>query len=445
MFLIAPKATAECPSYLTKCFRHLVPVHPGEQSTLQEDTSELGKAKKCARKHLKKIELKCTDIEKFSQAARTYLNSLRCLQAAMLEVNKGLPLEQRLSIRQILDVSKTYKVLEKLDEKASVRLKLKSSGNGFRPICDFGPVARGAQRMALHLVRAINKLAEFQYTRRGVHEAISKACKLIKKEGYHHVADVDIINHFPSFTLDALTKSIPLPKAAIREIVMAGSIDWVTIKSPFMDNVLSCPVPHGIPQGSAASSAVAEWSVSQLKLIEVPETALLNYADNFFLFAKNQSAMDAALEALSLAITKLPGGTFSSKVKQTRTTAQGFSMLGLWIWFSEGEIEIMLTNENTQRLRRNFERSLQYAKERLLAYEKSSNPQDRQVGVQSYLRAQGQVIGWASIYAMCKDMPMFRDDLLSELAVTGQVFEITEAELKAAADAYTAPRYVPYM
>lgn len=276
MFLIAPKATADGPSSSTKCFQHLVPVHPGEQSTLQEDIAELGKAKKYARKHLKKIELKCTDIEKFRQAARTHLSSLRCLQAAMLEVNKGQPLERRISIGQILEGSTTFKVLEKLDEKASVRLKPKSSGNDFRPICDFGPVARGAQCMALHLVRAITKPAEFQYTRRGVHEAISKACKLIKEEGYHHVADVDIINHFPSFTLDALNKSIPLPKAAIREIVMAGSIDWVTTKSPFKDNALFGQVPLGIPQGSAASSAVAEWSVSQLKMIEVPGTALLN-------------------------------------------------------------------------------------------------------------------------------------------------------------------------
>ena len=154
--------------------------------------------------------------------------------------------------------------------------------------------------------------------------------------------------------------------------------------------------------------------------------------------------MDAALEALSLAITKLPGGTFSSKVKQMGSAAQGFSILGVWIYLLEGQVEIELTNKNTQRLRQDFDRRLRYAGARLLAYEKSSNPQDRQVGVQSYLRALGQVMGWASAYAICQDIPMFRDDLLSELAITRQVFEITEAELKAAADAYTASGYVPY-
>ncbi len=447
MFAKAPVPASFNPKpVLIKRFGHFVPLYPGEAEHLPKDVHALTKALKHEAKQWKKIELTCKNSAAFKKAAYPYLTSHRCLLAAMLEVNKRLPIRRRLSLRQIIEKSKEFDVLTKLDEAVQVSLVQKSLGT-YRPICNFGPVARGAQRMVLKLLRAATKPASFQFTSLGVHKAIEEALMLITEEGLHYVAEVDIVSHYPSFCESDLIASLPLPASAVRQIGMAASAKWKghpKALSLLFSNHVFHQNPPGIPQGSAASSAIAEWSVSKLEMETVKDTAIVNFADNFYLFAKNEAALTFALKALRSAIAGLPGGSFKTTVKQTTTAAAGFRMLGCWIKLTPTGVDVWPTETNLEALRCQFALDLQTAEALLSSAAKEPSGSWRLEGVQAYLRLRSRVVSWAAAFVFCADAEVVRDDLMWSLDWLAHHFDITDAEAKAAWDPSVDVKYTPY-
>ncbi len=81
------------------------------------------------------------------------MSSKRCLQAAMWQANSKRRYISRVSMHAILAGSYQYDVLAKLDEKVTVHKVPKSDGTGVRDIFDFGPVARGAQKLTASILR----------------------------------------------------------------------------------------------------------------------------------------------------------------------------------------------------------------------------------------------------------------------------------------------------
>lgn len=434
-------------SSMRKCFGHLVPVRPSETKTWDADVILLAIARKHEAKSWGKIELKCNSPTALKKAAYPYLTSLRCLQAAMLEVNKRLPIRRRLSLHQIIEKSKEFQLLSKLDELVHVSLMPKSSGTGYRPICNFGPVARGGQHMVLKLLRATTSPAPFQFTRLGVHKAIKEALRLITEEGLHHVTEVDIVSHYPSFCESDLIASLPLPASAVRQIGVAASARWKghpKALSLLFSNHIIHPTPSGIPQGSAASTAIAEWSVSKLKMVKVKDTAIVNYADNFWLFAKGEAALTFALHALRSGISGLPGGLFETEVKQKTTAAAGFRMLGCWVQLTPTGVEVWPTEANLEELRRQFDLDVQSVEAHLLWGSKEQTGSWRLEGVQAYLRLRSRVASWAAAFGCCPDATVVRDDLTWKLDWLAHTFGVTDAEVKAAIDASVTVAWMPY-
>ena len=304
----------------------------------------------------------------------------------MVEANARRPYADRLSLPQIVEQSKKFKTLTKLDEPATVYLKPKSGGE-FRQICNFGPVARGAHLMVLKLLRMAYTPAEYQFTSLSVKEARSTALKHIKEEGFHHVAEIDIKGHYPSFIEEELIKVLPLPKAVIHEIVMGASAVWITqsVPSGYISNISQSP--SGVPQGSGASGEVASWSVAQLKMaIRVKGLVVVNYADNFFVFANSEIALQATCEFLRSAISKLPGGTFNGVEKQVGTVQDGFAMLGCWIGEKGGQATVEPTDTNLARLYDQIDDHCDTLTSVLKTAKMTNSPSLRYQGVQAYLR-----------------------------------------------------------
>lgn len=446
-FLMSDVGKHEQASLMRKCFGYLVPVLPSETKTWDADVILLARARKHEAKSWGKIELKCKDPAALRKAAYPYLTSLRCLQSAMVEANKRLPVRQRLSLRQIIEKSKDFQVLSKLDEVVHVSLVPKSSGTGYRPICNFGPVARAAQQMVLKLLRASTMPAPFQFTSQGVKEAIKEALRLITEEGLHHVAEVDIVSHYPSFRESDLIASLPLPASAVRQIGVAASARWKghpKALSLLFSNHIIHPTPSGIPQGSAASTAIAEWSVSKLKMVKVKDTAIVNYADNFWLFAKSEAALTFALFALRSGISGLPGGLFKTEVKQKTTAAAGFRMLGCWVKLTSGGTEVWPTEANLEALRCHFRLDLQSVEALLSHTSKTQSTTWRLEGVQAWLRLRNRVAAWVAAYSMCSGMNVFEDDLVWQLELIRNHCEITNDEMNAANDPPVKVVYTPY-
>jgi hypothetical protein len=431
---------------LIKCFGHLVPIYPGEEEHLAKDVATLVKAHKYEAKQWKKIELACTNPATFKKAARMCLASKRNLQAAMLFVNKRRLIRDRLSLRQIIEKSKEYNILTKLDEQVKVSRVEKSSGK-FRPICNFGPVARGAQHMVLKLLRAATTPAPFQFTSLGVHKAIKEALRLITQEGYHEIAEIDIKSHYPSFEVQSLLAVLPLPASAVKQIVAAISAKYEGPHEALCllyGNHLFHQTPLGMPQGSAASSAVAEWSVSHLKVTTFLDIAIVNFADNFFVFAKTAADLTSAVEALRSAIAGLPGGAFKTEVRQVATVQVGFRMLGCDVSLTPKGIDVYPADGAAAALRRQFGLELEGVEALLSTAKKAPHGSWRMEGVQAWLRLRNRIAAWVSAYSVCSGLDVFEEDLVWQLELVRSLFQIADDEMKAVTDPSVNVVFTPY-
>ncbi len=426
-----------------------VPLYPGEETSLDADVLVLKKAQKKEAKLRARCELAFTDPVKGPKARYNYLSSLACLRAKMWEANGRRLYRQRLSPRQIIEASMAYKVLLELGEPVGVHQIPKSSGDGWRTIYNFGPVARGAQRMVAALLQLAYKPAPFQFIRQGVHAAIQEALRLITEEEYTHVAEIDITGHYPSFGANALIEALPVPKQAALQIVLAASAKWeMNNPSLFKCNQYIHPAPSGIPPGSAASTAVAEWSVSQLNLASIHDAKLVVYADNFFLFGKNTAALKSALEALRSAIAALPGGVFYTHpspdaADTVRTVASGFFMLGCEIVRTSEGVDVSPTETSLQALEGRFELDVQAVEAYLYHADKYKDHQARFEGVQAYLTVLSYVRSWTAAHSMCKDIQFFSEDMECRLAMIANAYGLTETELHEAKDSSTEANYYP--
>lgn len=302
--------------------------------------------------------------------------------------------------------------------------------------------------MVLTLLREAYTPAPFQFTRQGVQPAIKEALRLITEEGYAHVAELDIKSQFPSFEADKLLKTLPLPKGAIKEIILAQSAIWKPhgVLSYEIDSLLH-QTQLGIPQGSAASAVVAEWSVSHLDF-KAKNVALINYADNFFLFAKDAATLTHVLEVLRLAIAGLPGGSFiahppAGDPTSMGTVQVGFRMLGCWIGKSGDTVLVEPTETSQQELSDRFHSEAGNVIALLAKSEKAIGPAQRIEGVQAYLRLRSYVRSWLAAHACCTDIPDYLEDQAYQLNELENAFNITTIEMKAYWDRSVETQYHP--
>ena len=444
------KAAKQAAPKTKKCFHHLVPVYPSEAASFDSDVALLAKARKHEKNMLKALGKKAHDPAAFKNASHPYLSSDRCLQANMIEANARLPYRSRWSLRRIIEASQEYKILQNLDEPVNVYRMPKSSGTGLRTICNFGLVARGAQRMFAKLLDLTFTPAPFQFTRLGVPDAIKETLRLINEEEYAYVAELDIKNHYPSFEESHLIATLPFQISAIRQIGLAASAKWETNDpSPFPFSLVIYQTPHGISLGSASSSAIAVWSVSYLKMFpNVSGVALINFADNFFVLGKDEASVTHALEALRFAVAKLPGGVFKlhpckDDPSPVRSVQDGFCMLGCDIQKTGNVVTVDPTKSSDEELRGRFFLEAHCVEATLLSAAKEGCKKLRRDGVQDFLRLESYVDGWIAAHSFCTDIQIIREDRKCLLGQIAEANGITAQEVKEARDASTYIRYYP--
>ena len=355
----------------------------------------------------------------------------------MIEVNKRARIKNRLSLCKIIARSKVYSVLKNLHEPVIVRKIPKLSGFGTRIINDFGPVARASQRMVVKLLRMTYQSQGFQYHQLGSPQKIQWAMNLIKKEGYTHVQEVDIINYYPSFNLQELIARLPLPKEAVEQIVVAKNAEWVTPSGdtylPF--NTKSVP---GIPLGSASSSEIAVWCIAHLKMVKVNPLVIINHADNFFLFSKAVKPLAFASKALSLGIAKLPGGQFKLAIKQNTTVDKHFHMLGCWVSREKGKVSAWPSSKNLENLTIRYETYSKQVHTKLQKAEKKKDQYLRLEGLQNYLRLRNFITGWFNAFDFCNDvLGPKKDYWLCDIDAMRECYNITDADMASVADRST--------
>ncbi|WP_324752783.1 reverse transcriptase domain-containing protein [Roseovarius sp. Pro17] len=415
----------------------LLPQSKEGNTTITALATQLAKARKFEQRLRSKCENAWTDGNpSFPAHAKTYLTSRRCQLVALFEDNARQPLKDRLSLEEMATLATTYKALSCLNEAAKIWTEPKLSG-GVRVICAFGPVARSYQRMVRTLLRMTYKPQDFQFTHLGSAAKIQLAMSLIKEKGYTHVAEIDIKDFFPSFSEGKLVAALPLPKEAIRQIVLAKGADWYpSYANTTQPHILS---PPGIPQGSASSAEVAHWCIAHMSMEKVEGVDVINHADNFFIFAVSKLHMEGAAKALRSGIAGLLGGEFQGKTEQAGEIAKEFRMLGCCISMDKaGNLVADPTDTNLKKLVCRARTLKQRVHAKLTAAEFEADEGLRVEGLQDFLRLESLCHGWINAFKFCgPQIKYIEDEHLYDLDAIRDTYCITQSGLEPLKDAST--------
>jgi hypothetical protein len=117
---------------------------------------------------------------------------------------------------------------------------------------------------------------------------------------------------------------------------------------------------QGIPAGSAGSPIVAAYPVSRLGWEALPQTALSNYSDNFWILASTAKRLETGIAALASAVSKLPGGQFGLKnVQEGHATEVGFDFLGHRLRLDSSGVRTSVSPANQEEALEEFEKLTQ--------------------------------------------------------------------------------------
>lgn len=418
-----------------------LPVTGWEKLLLKKNRNAFRQAVKRERALFQEVKVARVFPPAFSKAklkrVERYLRSFDVLLANMFEANRRRSIPERLSLHAMITAASSFKVMQELAEPARV-IKVPKGDNGFRATIDFGPVARGAQLMCGKVLRLYLKPRAFQFTDQGSTAPVENAIKLITEKGFSHVAELDIVNHFGSFECDMLKASLPLPEAATYNIICASDAMLVySGDTTTPTNTLSHPL--GLPQGGLASSTVAEWSVARLKIELGDDLALINYADNFFLFAKSQLSLDTGKTALSSAIAKLPGGCFHAKLRQSGMCSSGFKMLGYFLSEFSGQLKIAIDMDSAGAFWQNFDSTYEEAGELLKEHASTGNETKRIEGVSLIGKLCALECSWLERTKICNvsfEGPIL--EMAAKIAELTVTFDVSQKEISDAQNPFAA-------
>lgn len=421
--------------------RPWLPLFPQESMTWLQDKKEIVEACKrerqmlaaCKTGHVPRDGLGTKSVK---QGRREYLRSRDCLTANMLEATLRRRISERLSLRQILEASTRCQVTKDLPELVEVFLKEKPDG-GYRVIRNFGPIARGAQRMCAKLIEQTFKRQLFQFPYQGHVAKVEKALQLITTGGFTHVAEIDTVKHYDSFEKAALSRCLPIPWAALEHIVFANSAKQVCLQdiTKLKDEIAINP--PGLPQGGSASGVIADWSVSHLNMTLGQDLVLINHADNFFLFAKSSQALDAGRDALSWAITQLPGGTFTSKVKVHGPCQQGFKMLGYMIEMQGEEVAVYQDLDRAFDFTERFIHQMSLTAQTLNKSAATSDTALRRVAIIQLNVLRAMYAGWCDVQKIATTpIDPYGAEMSGQINQLKETFAVTDDELAKLSDPY---------
>ena len=240
-------------------------------------------------------------------------------------------------------------------EPVRVHAKQKTSKNGFRAICEFGPEHRIAQRMASAVLGIHHRPKPFQKSDRGVPKAIQEILTRIDS-GQVWLAHCDIRRFFPSFTGKGLKSFCPLPNEVVEGVLIGRSMVFdVSSSLHYSLDVITEEARLGLPQGASSSPVVAHMVVSRLSASAETLEQLFNYEDDFLVLASTKAELNNRVAELKDAVEQLPGGQFILYVKPIAHADDGSDFLGHRIVRADGKAIAKPTEANFEVLHKKLE------------------------------------------------------------------------------------------
>jgi hypothetical protein len=334
---------------------------------------------------------------------RLYLNSFDAKLMAVRRAYEQLPIHLRPDKAELPAIAQRIDPWKGSSEEVRVHYKRKSSDpNDRRPIMNFGIENRALQYLVLGVLEKLFQPHPRQYHNKGVTLAVSQVAKAMA-DGTVYAYELDITNCFQSFDGKKLASLIPLPKEVTDQVIISQHLNLKGATNNIYDPIgpadgdeslkLIPALAHarrGIPQGSAASSIVAEM-VLALSLNAVPELGrVFSYADNVLLLSTSKNNAVTMMKALRSALEAHPVGRLRPKVKFF-DAGEPIDFLGHRLTRLNEKVHIAPTLENQEKFEARVVHHLALLKQKL------SDRERREINseLRSYL------MSWTANFRLC--------------------------------------------
>ena len=293
-------------------------------------------------KKLRKIESATEEGRRPNRLAREFLHSTQNQMSAALKSLSDQPHpEEAIRIRNQMNFwsRETYRVNWQLEPK---------SNGGSRAICKLPTHLKAMHKMIGHILRAqmlphdqLFGIARPKHSELSRESGYSRDDAIIriqelKQAGFHCMAQVDIIDCFPSFNPDALY-ALPLPEEVIRQTLDTRNIHFppkeqgqFSFLVPIMGNHIRNPHgPSGLMQGSPASSIIFAYFLNKV-LYDLPEcedTEVIACFDNIVIASRTNVRLQAMINTLAGTLRQCCAGPFELH-PPVYSNDDGFEFLG---------------------------------------------------------------------------------------------------------------------
>ena len=327
----------------------------------------------------------------------------------------GLPVTNS----DIESVAKKLNPWKGSSEPAKVFLQRKGeTGAGdYRLTLAFGVENKALQYLIKAILMVTADLHPHQYATVGTSKAIAHVAEMMR-QGYVWAVEVDIKNCFPSFREEELHRFLPLPKKVIDHVAMASHLNTVAGNlydflgpaedgvDPIMVTDLLAEARLGIPQGSAASSIVAEILFAAVYKAVPTIGVAIGFSDNSLLMAKNQKDLVAITSALFCALKAHPVGLLRPRIKSASGPEEPVDFLGHRLNLINGKVTIAPNPENDAI----FDHKMKKGIARLQSVKLSELARQRHAkNLRRY------VTSWTASFALCDGIAKRRSAWLSKI------------------------------
>jgi hypothetical protein len=266
---------------------------------------------------------------------RLYLSSFEAKRVAVRRANKKMHSDCRIPRNKECELAAKLDPWRGTDEPARVRPKFKAKG-GFRPIFNFGIENRALQKLVGNALKpwSRHQISPVQFAVRGGRH---KACQAVLKgldQGHVWVTQLDIRSCYQSFEAEKIPELLPLPKEVTEKVILSR---YLTINPSHYTMghgtaSLLAEARRGIPQGSAASSLVAEMLLAPIAHALPDGKCLTMYGDNFLGLSHSKQGAVTILKTLRSALSSHPAGPLLPSIDKPQHAKKGFEFLGYWYY-----------------------------------------------------------------------------------------------------------------
>ena len=256
---------------------------------------------------------------------RSYSSKLSCLVRSAKNAHELTP-------DWVTATAKTLDPWKDCGEKIVAWAEPKASGDGWRPVCSFGPKRKALQTLVADILTAKFGSECFDYLVKGKGaEAASDEIVNLIDCGYRFFVLADIKDFFRSAQKGYVDEATGLPKAVVRNSVLISPEAPLSLHRdvPYYSTIeaFDGAVQSGLPQGSRTSQIIASLLLGPVLRKISPAKRIVVHGDDSAIGVRNEEEAHALTDALAGVLKSHPAGPFRLKRSEVVHANDGFDFL----------------------------------------------------------------------------------------------------------------------